>query len=334
YGSTRPEWRALEDKMLADELWDAAGVVRAPSEIVRVAEALTVTERLASELGSVWVADNTEGWHGGGEYLRWIQTDEDAHQAIEWFDRHAERVRIMPFLDGIPTSIHGFITRDGIAVFNPVEMTILRHVDRPSLFYANGGNFWNPPEHVRLEMRAAARSVGEVLSLRHGYLGGFGVDGICTTEGFRPTELNPRLSMGHAVHSVAAGIPIGGMERSMIAGDLDVDAADLEATILAASATHRRGGAMLPLDGSYPDAKTGFIVEADQAIAVDSEEQNDGTMTLGEAAFGSTIFAQFDSDRTPIGPSIAPRVLAILDLARKLWGVEAPDLEAAPDLCA
>lgn len=91
---------------------------------------------------------------------------------------------------------------------------------------------------------------------------------------------------------------------------------------------------MFHLDGSYPAAKTGFRIVDGSAVAVDVEEPNDGTMGLGEAAFGSAIFARFDSDATPIGPSVAPRAVAILDLARELWAVQAPNLEASPDLYA
>lgn len=334
YGARKSEWRDLEDKMIVDELWDDAGVKRALAAVVGVAEAPAVSERLKSELGSVWVGDNKEGWHGGGEYVRWVRDTAGMAEAFAWFSDHADRVRVMPFLDGLPCSIHAIITSNGVAVFNPVELTILRHADRPALYYAQGANFWNPPDAVRNEMRDAARSVGGLLADRHGYIGAFGIDGICTRDGFRPTELNPRISLGHAVHALAAEIPIGGIERGLIAGDLTIDAADLERTVLDAAHTKRRGGAMFHLDGEYPEAKTGFRIVDGAAIAVDPEVSNDGTMEIGEAAFGSAIFAQFDRDNTPIGPSIAPRAVAILNLARELWDVQAPDLQAAPDLCS
>jgi hypothetical protein len=333
YGSRKPQWRDLEDKMIVDELWDAAGVNRAPSAIVAMAEAPAASEKLQSDLGTVWAGDNKEGWHGGGEYVRWVRDANDQANAFEWFSKHADRVRVMPFLDGLPCSIHGIVTGNGVAVFNPVELTILRHVDRAALYYAQGANFWNPPDAVRDEMRSAARSVGDLLADRYGYFGAFGIDGICTKDGFRPTELNPRISLGHAVHALAAEIPIGGIERGLIAGDLAIDATDLETTVLDAAQSKRRGGAMFHLDGSYPAARTGFRIVDDVAVTAEVEESNDGTMELGEAAFGSAIFAQFDSDGTPIGPSIAPRAVAILNLARDLWNVQAPDLEAAPDLC-
>ena len=110
YGAKPEAWGALEDKTTVDRLWDDAGVRRAPSVVVPVADAVAASIAVGSQVGSVWVADNTEGWHGGGEYARWVQSAGDATSAIEWFSKHAETVRVMPFLEGLPCSIHGFVT--------------------------------------------------------------------------------------------------------------------------------------------------------------------------------------------------------------------------------
>ncbi|MEA2010799.1 MAG: hypothetical protein U9N78_08845 [Actinomycetota bacterium] len=333
YGARPAAWGALEDKTTVDQLWDDAGVRRAPSVVVPVIDAVAASLEIKSEAGSVWAADNTEGWHGGGEYLRWIRTAGDAAAALEWFSAHAEMVRVMPFLDGIPCSIHGFVTRDGVAVFLPMEMVILRHASKPELIYAQAANFWNPPDGVRDEMRAAALNVGELLKERHGYLGGFGIDGVCTRDGFLPTELNPRRSIGHGLQSRAADVPLDSMERMMIAGDLDFSARDLEETIISAASTSRRGGMLLPLTTTYAAAETGVRFESGRAIAVDVDEETDATMEIGPAAMGSIIILRLDPERTPIGPSVAPRAIMAIDLARELWGVDVPPLEPAPDLC-
>ncbi len=140
YGARPVEWRDLEDKTVVDELWDAAGIARVPAEVVAVADAPSAAERLGGELGSVWVADNREGWHGGGEYTRWVREPADVEPAAEWFLQHAHAVRVMPFLDGLPCSIHGFVTGNGVSVFNPVELLIYRRMDRPGFFYAGGAN--------------------------------------------------------------------------------------------------------------------------------------------------------------------------------------------------
>lgn len=333
YGA-RPEiWGALEDKTTVDRLWDDAGVTRAPSVVVSVDEATDAAGGLASELGTVWVADNTEGWHGGGEYARWVRSPNDIAPAIDWFAHHAVDVRVMPFLDGIPCSIHGFVTRDGVAVFLPVEMIILRHATLPEFSYAQAANFWNPPGGVRDAMREAARRVGTLLAERHGYLGGFGIDGVCTRNGFLPTELNPRLSVGHGLHSRAADLPLESIERMLIEGDIEINAADLEAFVGGAAQESRRGGVLLPLAGHHENARVGIRFIDGRAVAIAADGVTDATMEIGPAAMGSLIIMRFDPTRTPIGPSIAPRAVAAIDLARELWELDIPPLVPAPDLC-
>ena len=213
YGARDPRWGALEDKTVADELWAAAGIDAAPARIVPVEQAPTAAEELGSEMGSVWAADNSEGWHGGGEYTRWVRTDADRDEAMAWLSDHARTVRVMPFLEGIPCSIHGFITPTGVAVFLPVEMYILRTSDPSGFYYARLGNLWEPPRHITDQMRDTVRRVASVLVDRVDYLGAFGIDGVCTRSGFLPTELNPRMSVGLGIQWFVAGVPLGDMER-------------------------------------------------------------------------------------------------------------------------
>lgn len=122
YGSRSRDIEALEDKTTVDALWDDVGVERAAYEIVAVSEAPHAAARLGGPLGSVWSADSTLGWHGGGGYTRWVGPDDDMDALVEWFSDAASTVRVMPFLDGIPCSIRGFVGTTGIAVFRPCEV--------------------------------------------------------------------------------------------------------------------------------------------------------------------------------------------------------------------
>lgn len=169
YGPRPPAQSALEDKMVVDDVWDASGIPRAPSEIVVVADAVVASRRVAGPLGSVWVADNKEGWHGGTDYVRWVRTEEDEAVTVDWYADRADRVGVMPFLDGIPCSIHGWVTHNGSAVTRPMEMLVLRRTDRTGFVYAGLANFWDPPKRFREAMRTAARAVGEHLIARVGY---------------------------------------------------------------------------------------------------------------------------------------------------------------------
>jgi hypothetical protein len=310
YGGRPAAWGAFEDKMIIDELADAAGITRAPSAIVPIAEAPAAAERLAGDLGTVWVADNTEGWHGGGEYVRWVRDPVDVQPAVDWFSEHARMVRVMPFLEGIPCSIHGFNTGDGTAAFLPVEMIIFRHAERPEFIYGRAANFWNPPDEVRDEMRRAARNMGALLDERVGYRGGFDIDGVATAEGFRPTELNPRLAVGHFIQARAA---------------------DLEKTVVAAAEHTRGGGMLLTVPDDHDQEETGVVFTEDGAMAVDADEPSDATMSIGPGAYRSIVIMRLDPERNPIGPSMAPRVLQAIDLARELWDIDVPPMVAAPD---
>jgi len=42
---------------------------------------------------------------------------------------------------------------------------------------------------------------------------------------------------------------------------------------------------------------------------------------------------RLEADRTPIGPPIGPRSVAVIDLAREIWDLDIPYVVAAPDRC-
>ena len=111
--------------------------------------------------GTVWAADATEGYHGGGSLTRWVTDDAEAAAVAAELGAHARAVRIMPFLDGIACSIHGIVLPDGVVVLRPVELVTLRQGHQ--LRYAGCATFWDPPDAVRETMRDAARRVGAEL---------------------------------------------------------------------------------------------------------------------------------------------------------------------------
>lgn len=197
-GGREPSWAALEDKIVADELWDAVGFPRSERRVIEVSspDDLDAASRdLDLGSGVVWVADARDGFNGGGELTRWVATREERADALDFFKSRCDVVRVMPFLEGVPCSIHGLVLPDGTAVFRPVELAILRGVGR-RFVYGGQGTTWDPPEEDRAEMRDLVRRTGALLQEQVGYRGGFGIDGILTCDGFRPTELNPRFSGG------------------------------------------------------------------------------------------------------------------------------------------
>ncbi len=331
YGLAPAAWRRLEDKTLIDQVWDAVGVAHGPLAVVPVAEAPAAAGRLASALGTVWVADNREGWHGGGEYLRWVRSDEDAREALEWLSQHAHRVRVMPFLEGIPCSIHGFASATEVAAFRPVEMVILRPQASRQLLYAGTSTLWDPPRHVRTYMRDVAATTAEHLRTTLDYRGPFSIDGVVTGDGFRPTELNPRFSPGVAIQAMSAGFPLEAVGRAMVAGDIDVSARWVESVILPAADRHRVCRLHVQVAGEPAPQTAGLCFSMGEAVMCD-ENVADVIAETGKGPAGAYVQLRFDAGKFEPGPPTAPSVVAALATLDGAWGLGLPVLGAATDV--
>ncbi len=261
-GGRPASFLALEDKLVADAVWDASGVERAPYRIVDLADDVALdaaTAELGSELGAVWSGDARDGFNGGGNFVRWVRDDRDRAVAAAFFRPRCDRVRVLPFLDGVPCSIHGFVLPDATAALRPVEIVTLRDPATRTMTYSGLGTTWDPPPADREAMRAAARRVGAHLQRDHGYRGAFGIDGVLTADGFRPTELNTRMSAGATVVSEVDRRFFTFLQAALVAGvDTGLTAADVEALVPAMDAARVgkvlafREGAAQPPEESYP----------------------------------------------------------------------------------
>ena len=247
FGGRRPEWVALEDKTTCDALFDRAGVPRPPSTIVpATADALQHAARdLDQGDGTVWAGDASRGFNGGGEYVRWLRDagDGDIDAAAHFFAEHCDAVRVAPFLEGIPSSIHGLVCNDGVAALRPVELVTLRPPSGNRFRYAGAATFWDPPPRDRDAMRDAAQRVGALLRDEVDYRGAFTIDGVLAANGWVPTELNPRFGAGLGYgYGALPDVPLDLLHHLVIEGDRSVRAADLEAVILPAADRVRWGG--------------------------------------------------------------------------------------------
>ena len=248
FGPRRPAWRRLEDKVVVDDLWDDLGVPRAPSQVVGVEpDALwAAARRLDRGAGTAWAGDARQGFHGGALCLRWVRDEQDAAEAVAFLAARCDQARVMPFLEGIPCSIHGMVFPDAVAAFRPVELVTLRRPGSSRLLYAGAATFWDPPDADREAMRDLARRVGAGLHERVGYRGAFTVDGVLAAEGFLPTELNPRLGAGLSTMTRdLPDLPVGLLHLALVEDEpLRYTAGDLERQVLAAADRTRAGGAL------------------------------------------------------------------------------------------
>jgi hypothetical protein len=325
YGPRRPEWRRLEDKAVVDDLWDDFGVTRAPSEVV-AAEPVALraaARRLDRGAGTAWAGDARQGFNGGAFCLRWVRSDEDAAEAARFLGERCDRARVMPFLEGIPCSIHGMVFPHGVATFRPVELVTLRQPGGSGLRYAGAATFWDPPDADREVMRDLARRVGDGLRERVGYRGAFTVDGVLTADGFLPTELNPRLGAGLATMTRGLpALPVALLDRALIEGEaVAVAAGDLERQVLEAADRARAGGAWTVTDAAADATRELPVTFEDGTCRPAAEGRSaDGVLSFGPSGVGGFVRLALDPERVPAGPPVAPLAVAAFALADERFG--------------
>lgn len=345
WGARPARWEALEDKLVAESIWAEAGVAHEPAVVVGLDDEAGLRRAhadVAGPLGSVWAGDASSGWHGGGSSIVWVADAVDVASARAELRRRHERVRVMPFLDGVPCSIHGMVVGDDVIAFRPCEMIVLRDPAARRFRYAAVGTYWDPSPEIRDEMRAAARRVGAVLRERAGFRGVFTVDGVVTDRGFRPTELNARF--GGASAMLGRGhrhLPLFVTHCAVIAADLDdLDAAALEAWTNDGADATRAARSMfetstVPAVGEVTQRFGVAETRADGTIVVEpldaaaDSEQVVATATWGPAATGGVVLVDYH-DGVPVGP---PTALIAEQIARDLdrrWALGIGALEAAP----
>jgi hypothetical protein len=319
----RPEaWIALEDKTTVGEIWLEAEVDAAPAEVVAtdVAALVDAARRLQGASGSVWAGDNREGWHGGAEYTRYIADPEDASAAVAFFRTHCDKARVMPFLEGVPCSIHGMVFPDRVAAFRPVEMVVFRAPGSDMFRYASVATSWDPPAEMREEMRAAARRVGSHLRDLVGFRGVFTIDGVATTEGFLPTELNPRFGAGLGPVARAADMPLLGISRLLIAGETEgLDPAEIERiSVEGGDAKRHLGGFTMVSMAIDETVESRGNWDGAQLTILDGDGGN-ATLLRGPASAGGMVRFTLDPDHVVAGTFAAPVVKEAFRAADERW---------------
>jgi hypothetical protein len=314
YGPRRPAWLALEDKTVCDELFDAARVRRPPTCVVEANHAAlrAAAGALDHGAGTIWAGDAREGFNGGGAFVRWVRDGDDGSAAASFFGAHCDRVRVAPFVDGVSCSVHGFVTDDGVAVFRPVELVNLRRPTGDQLLYAGCATFWDPTVKDREAMRSAARRLGTHLRERVDYRGAFTLDGIMGADGFVATECNPRPGAGLGyLREARPDLPFDTLQYLAAAGDAPwLHADELEAAVVEAADEIRWGGGWTLMSRPVDETTHEPLVHDGAGFrAAGDGEEPDATLTIGPGAVGGFLRVTFVANRTPVGPSIGPRIV-------------------------
>ncbi|MCB9763756.1 MAG: hypothetical protein H6739_28565 [Alphaproteobacteria bacterium] len=338
YAPRPPAWTALEDKVGVVDFWDRHGLPHAPSRVVPArGQALRDAHATLDQgLGTAWAGDNKDGFNGGATYLRWVRAPDDMPEAIAFMEAHADRVRVMPFVEGVPCSIHGVVFPDTVAVFRPNEMISLRRKGQNKLLYSGAATFWDPPEADREALRDFARRAGAALRAEVGFRGAFTLDGVMGADGFVPTELNTRF--GGAMNLITVGLE--GFEffplclRIQNGDDLDYRPTDLERLLVAHADAHRAGGGWCVASPQRrtDTVKHGLVWTGEGYRLAGEDEETHGRLLVGPASAGTFVRFFPDAEHTPVGPSLAPRVVAAWACVERELGVPIGPLEAAREV--
>ena len=350
YGRRDPRWASLEDKACVDEFWDRCGIPRAPSAIASsdAGELQRASAQLDQGQGTVWSGDTSRFIHGGGTGTRWVRGAEQFAKTASVFSRNYRRVRVMPFLEGIPCSIHGVVLGDAVAVLRPIEMVIFRRPGESEFVYSGFNSFWEPADADWQAMRALARLVGENLRDRLGYRGPYTIDGVLTADGFLPTELNARVggAMSLYAHELPE-FPFYPLLWAATEGEsLDFRPEAFEGLLLGVLKREARGRCHTTVSGSSPfggETKSfGLEVESDgggfRLSSADASSTSGisgasvGKLTVGPSTMGTFLRFEPDPLRTPRGPSLAPAVRGAFVCAERELGIAVGRLDCAKSL--
>lgn len=324
----RPDWVALEDKVVIDAFWDRAGIARQPARVVDLGDAAGAAAELDQGAGTVWAGDARSGFHGGGTRTRWVTDEVTAQRAVDELAPACDRVRVMPFLDGVPCSIHGIVLADGVAVLRPVEMVVLRRDH--DFVYAGCATNWDPPSEIRRQMRDVARRAGRQLAAEVAYRGTFTVDGVVTAGGFWPTELNPRFGGGIMTIARAAGLPILLVNDLVVGGHPIGAAAERVERELLQIADERRGG------GTWIGALPASVPSVSRPVELRAGGRW-GWASAGAAPAGHVIAGDgfvrctYDPSAVPVGEPTAPLAASFWAFADRQLGTELGPLRPPPD---
>ena len=334
YGGRPAPWIALEDKILVEEIWTAVDAPRAPSIVVEVD--LDALREAARELdqgqGTVWSGDARGGINGGGDFVRWVETEQEQKAAFAFFAPRCDRVRVMPFLEGVPCSIHGIVLPDGVAAFRPMELAMLRIRDEKRFVFGGMGTTWDPPASDRDQMRDLVRRTGGYLADRAGYRGFFGIDGVLTEEGFRPTEVNPRMSGGASNLIRALDMhALWLLQMNLVAGrDPRVTTAELEDWALPGLDANRIGRPVAITMRATVEDSVEVPARWDGSRLTPAD---DGDLAVQVGPTGSGTFAKIDSpDVLQRGERLAPLNVALMRFLDEHFGTDFGPVEAAPDV--
>jgi hypothetical protein len=224
YGRWRPEWAVWEDKTRIDELWRRAGVPSPAHAVMAIGDPALADRaaQLDQGLGVMLAIDTTRDVLGSSQGLRWVRNGSELTTAVTHLRGLTDRVRLAPFVSGVPCSVLGMVLSGEVAVFDPIEVITLHRRSTAELVYCGTSTCWRPEARWRERLREYTGLVGRELAGSLGYIGLFSVDGILGERGFAATELNPRHVSGLGLRAGWPEFPTRLLNRAVQEGAPEV----------------------------------------------------------------------------------------------------------------
>lgn len=325
FGARPPLWQALEDKTIIDDFWDRAGVKRVASLTVRLTmdDLCKAYSQLNQGSGVVIAGDSKSGFHGGASRTRWARSTEHLGLILIDLLKECDRARVMPYLEGVSCSMHGWVFPNGeIVSLRPCEM-LVSHSERETYFdYHGAASYWRPNETIHQEMRQAVESTAALLHSDYQYRGAFTVDGVATAEGFYPTELNPRF--GGALGRMSAALPqlpLLTMHYASVEGhDVGLSPMELRELVIKAAEAKPIVRGMIELEITCQEPLSFFYQrEGDLWRECEESEAHIAQAKWGKAIRGSLIFLYLQPESlTPYQPTIGLVSELLLTVKRRV----------------
>ncbi|MFF0447666.1 hypothetical protein ACFYT4_14875 [Streptomyces sp. NPDC004609] len=330
YGRRRATWAAAEDKTRVERVWRAAGIPCPPSLVLppRADVLLPAAARLDAGGGTVWAADTRSGIHTAAEGTRWVRGEADGRRNLPFFAERCSRVRVMPFVEGLPCSVHGLVMTRGTVVLRPLELVVLRDADHRFVF-AGTSTHWDPPPGAARHIRETARAVGEGLRRVCRYRGGFTLDGVLSPEGFVPTEVNARLGSGLNLGTSRPDLPLDLLNRLIREGD-DASLAprELESEMLDALDTVRGANVKILLAQHPPHYGSVALLWSDgRWRRCAGDRPATAVLSTERSGIGDVMRLRLAPDALR-GHPVSDRAVAAFRLGRDALGVPVPELTA------
>jgi hypothetical protein len=322
-GRRRAAWRLFENKTSVDGLWDAIGLPRAPAVIC---DPPTDVGPLGSDVDAgSGVVCSCQGAGGtptaGGDGIWWWRTGQPP-PGIPGLG--TSRIRLMPLLEGPAIRLHGLVLDTTVVTFPPMEIVAL---PRPAsgTFQCSGAVATLDPSP---ELAALTKRIGAGLRDNIGYLGGYSVDGILTASGFRPTDLNARLTS--AIEAAPCDIRVQLHLANLLAREgIDPPVATVESirdqTFAAIGESHTLYGAARRLDPAAPRQLS--VRWSGTTLDVAMGERADGQLTVRPSMRGWLITATLAAGRLPTTGPLGPLAPAVFALSDRVLGTDFGDLK-------